>query len=168
MDLQKAIEGRRSIRKYSARPVEDEKLNEVLNAARLAPSASNQQEWRFVVVRDAEKIKALEAAAGGQKFVEEAPVAIAACALPGRRMLCGQPTDTVDVSIAMSFLILKAYELGLGTCWLGHFDAEQVKRILGIPENLSVVALSPLGYPAETPAPRPRKALAEIVHYEKY
>lgn len=168
MDLQKAIEGRRSIRKYSARPVEEEKLTAVLNAARLAPSANNLQEWRFVVVRDAKKIEALEIAADGQKFVGQAPVVIAACALPGRRMMCGQLTDTVDVSIAMSFLILKAYELGLGTCWLGHFDGDQVKKALEIPGNLSVVALSPLGYPAETPAPRARKKLAEIVHYDKY
>lgn len=168
MDLQKVIEGRRSIRNYSAQPVEDEKLAAILNAVRLAPSANNLQEWRFVVVRDAKKIKALEAAAGGQEFVGQAPVVIAACALPGRMMTCGQLTDTVDVSIAMSFLILKAYELGLGTCWLGHFDADQVKKILEIPEDLSVIALSPLGYPMETPAPRPRKKLAEIVRYDKY
>jgi nitroreductase len=83
-------------------------------------------------------------------------------------MKCGQYRYTVDLSIAVSYMMLEAYEQGLGTCWIGHFDENEVKKILGIPDKVRVVAITPLGYPAETPAPRPRKQLSEIVCYEKY
>jgi len=169
MDVLTAIHGRRSIRQYSSKPVEDEKLNKVLEAARLAPSANNCQLWKFVVVKDDEIRAKLAEAAGRQMFIKQAPVAIVACGLnPDRLMFCGQPRYTVDLSIAVSFMILEAYEQGLGTCWIGHFDERKVKEVLGIPDNVRVVAITPLGYPAESPAQRPRKKLDEIVCYERY
>ena len=169
MDVMTAVKGRRSIREYSARHVEDEKLEMVLEAARLAPTAGNNQSWKFIIVRDGETRTRLSEVAGGQMFVKQAPVVIVACGTePGRIMLCGQHRYTVDLSIAMSFMLLEAYEQGLGTCWLGHFDENKVKGILGIPENVRVVAISPLGYPAESPSARPRKKLNEIVCYERY
>jgi nitroreductase len=169
VDVFTAIQGRRSIRKYKSTPVEEEKLNKVLEAARLAPSASNGQDWKFIVIRD-EIIKSkLSEAAGGQRFVSQAPVVIVACGIePKNIMLCGQYKYTIDVSIAVTHILLAAYELGLGTCWLGRFEKDKVKKLLNIPEEVRVVAITPLGYPDEQPIPKPRKDLAEIISYEKY
>lgn len=169
MSVQTAISERRSIRAYQNKPVEDEKLQLVLEAARLAPSARNRQEWRFIVVKDRETREKLAAAANGKQFVAEAPVIIAACATEAEYVMsCGQPAGTVDTSIAFSFLILQAHELGLGTCWLGAYDENAVKEILCIPPHVRVVAMSPLGYPAQSPEAKPRKSLEEIVAYERY
>jgi nitroreductase len=168
MTVQEAILSRRSIRKYSDRPIEPEKLKLVLEAARLAPSATNGQNWLFIVVQDKEKLAELVEAADGQKFVGEAPAAIIACATSRRVMACGQPTDTIDCSIAMSFILLQAQELGLGTCWLGRFNADRVKKICDIPEEVSVIAMTPLGYPAESPAARPRKAAEEVIRFDSF
>lgn len=168
MNVSDAIKGRRSIRKYSSKAVEAEKLTCVLEAARLAPSANNAQEWRFIVVKDKNILAELMNATGGQQCIGEAPAAIVACGLKQKIMTCGQPTDTVDLSIAMSFIVLEAYEQGLGTCWLGHFYENEVKKVLGIPENVKVVAITPLGYAAESPASRPRKDIGDIVSYEKF
>ena len=169
MDVLSAIQGRRSIRKYSSKPVEEEKLLKVLEAARLSPSARNLQEWKFIVVRNEETKAKLTEATLGQDFVGQAPIIIVACGTdPEGIMKCGQYRYTVDLSIAMAYMILEAYEQGLGTCWLGRFDKNRVKEILGIPEKVRVVAMTPLGYPAENPAPRPRKKLEEIVCYDKY
>lgn len=169
MDVLTAIKGRRSIRAYSPREIEDEKLKRVLEAGRLAPSAVNRQEWKFIVVKDPAIREQLVEAAGGQKFLGEAPLALVACGTePTKVMKCGQHAYNIDVSIALSFMILEAWEQGLGSCWLGHFDEDKVKKILDIPPEVRVVAMTPLGYPAETPAPRPRKSLDEIVSYDKY
>jgi len=171
LSLMEIIKNRRSIRAYSGEPVEQEKLEAVLEAARLAPSARNRQKWQFIVVTDKAdpKIKAAMAdACFNQPSVEQAPVCIAVVDEEPGMMTCGQPVDAIDASIALSFLLLKAEEEGLGTCWLGYFDAAKVKAALGIPENMSVVAVTPLGYPAESPGARPRKPLGEIVRYDKY
>lgn len=169
MDVLTAIQERRSIRQFSARPVEDEKLSKVLEAARLAPSANNRQSWKIIVVKEEETRMQLAEAAGKQMFVKQAPVIIVACGTdPSGIMACGQYKHTVDLSIAMAFMLLEAYEQGFGTCWLGNFDEGKIREILGIPEGVRVVAVTPLGYPAENPTPRPRKKLNEIVCYEKY
>ena len=169
MDVLSAIQGRRSVRQYSSQPIEDIKLNKVLEAARLSPSASNRQSWKFVIVKDNETRANLAEAAGGQLFVGQAPVILVACGTdPDSIMMCGQHRYTVDLSIATAYMILEAYEQGLGTCWLGSFDENRVKEILGIPEGIRVVAMTPLGYPTDSPAERPRKNLDEIVCYERY
>ncbi len=170
MDVMDAIRTRKSVRAYLDKPVEDEKLNAVLEAGRLAPSASNRQEWRFVVVRDAGIRKKLAAAAGGQAFVGEAPVVIAACAeTDGHVMKCGQLSYPIDVAIALDHITLAAVEQGLGTCWIGLFDEQRVKEILEIPEQIRVVELMPLGYPADPSAKfKKRFPLSEIVKYEKW
>ena len=168
MEVMEAIKTRRSVRKYSNRPIEEEKLKLVLEAARLAPSSTNGQNWHFIVVRDKDKLQKLMEAADGQPSVGEAPCAIVVCGTKRRIMDCGQPTDTVDCSIALSYMILEAHTLGLGTCWLGHFYADKVKKALHIPEDVSVVAFTPLGYPAEVPEIRPRKEMKEIVSFERF
>ncbi len=182
MDVFEAINMRRSVRAYADKDVEEEKLLKVLEAGRLAPSAKNRQEWRFIVVKDPETRRKLAKAAYGQRFVEQAPVTIVGCAMYADYIMpCGQYAYTVDVSIALSFMMLEATELGLGTCWLGAFHEDEVKEILNVPEAMRVVAVMPLGYPAESLAGSIknsairmlasgsyRKPLDEIVFWDRY
>ena len=169
MDVLSAIQGRRSIRKYSDKPVEEEKLLKVLEAARLSLSARNRQEWKFIVVQDSQTREKLTNEAIGQPFVGEAPIILVCCGTnPESIMRCGQPRYTVDLSIATAYMILAAYEQGLGTCWLGSFDENKVKEVLDIPKEVRVVSITPLGYSDESPAQKPRKELDEIVSYDKY
>jgi len=169
MDVLTAINGRRSVRAYKAAEVEEEKLKKVLEAARLSPSASNRQDWKFIVVRNMETRKKLAKAAFGQSFIGEAPVVIVACGTePKTTMACGQAAHTVNVSIACAFMILEAYELGLGTCWVGAFNEDEVKKVLKIPEPVRAVAVIPLGYPDESPSQRSRKDLEQIICFEKF
>ena len=170
MDVFTAINGRFSVRSYQALAVEDDKLKKVLEAGRLAPSANNGQEWRFIVVRNAENRQKLAVAAYEQSFVGEAPVVIVACATEAEHLMpCGQPAYTVDVSIAFSFMLLEAYELDLGTCWLGAFDEQEVKKILGIPASVRVVAMTPIGYPVQnTPPPKNRENFDQVIYFEEY
>jgi len=113
--------------------------------------------------------KKLAGAAFGQSFIGEAPVVIVACGTESMSVMgCGQLTHTVDVSIACAFMILEACELGLGTCWIGAFKADETKKILNIPESVRVVAMTPLGYPDEPPSQKSRKRLDQIVCFEKY
>jgi nitroreductase len=169
MDVLTAIEKRRSIRKYKDTLIEQEKIEKILESARIAPSAANRQEWKFIVVKDPAAREKLQVAAMGQKFVAEAPITIVACSTESERVMpCGQYAYTVDLSIAVSFMILEATELGLGTCWLGAFQEKEVKEVLEIPEGIRVVAMFTLGYADEDPSSRPRKSIEEIVCYEKY
>lgn len=169
MDVFNAIEKRRSIRKYLTKDVEEYKIDKIIESARIAPSAANRQEWKFVIVKDQDTRTKLVDACHGQKFIAEAPVFIAACSTESEKVMpCGQYAYTVDLSIALSFMILEATELGLGTCWLGAFNEDDVKSILNIPEEIRLVGLTPVGYPDEDPAPRPRKTLEEIVSNEKW
>lgn len=168
MNVLSAIQGRRSIRKYSNKPIEDEKLLNVLEAARLSPSAINRQNWKFIVVKDSETRERLTEAID-QPFVGEAPIILVCCGTePESIMRGGQPRYTVDLSIATAYMILEAHAQGLGTCWLGSFDESMVKDVLDIPKNVRVVAITPLGYPAESPSQRSRKRLEEIISYDKY
>jgi nitroreductase len=170
MNVMEAIITRKSVRAYLPTPVEDEKLNAVLEAARLAPSAANRQEWRFVIVREHGTRKKLAAAAGGQEFVGDAPVIIVACAeTDGHVMRCGQLSYPLDVAIALDHMSLAAVELGLGSCWIGLFDEKKVKEILHIPDEIRVVELMPLGYPSNPSViAKDRLPLNRIVKYEHW
>ncbi len=170
MTVTEAIRLRKSVRSWADRPVEEDKLRAVLDAARLAPSASNRQEWRFVVVRDAETRKKLAKAARNQAFVGEAPVVIVACAeTDEHEMACGQLSYPIDVAIALDHLVLAAAEQGLGACWIGAFSEPEAKKVLGVPDEIRVVELMPLGYAADpSPKEKSRKSLDEIVHWEKW
>ena len=169
MDIIDAIKERRSVRSYTDKPVEREKIDRLLEAARLAPSASNRQEWRFVVVTDQERRTQLVEAANNQKFVGQAPVVIAACAeSDGHVMRCGQPCYPIDVAIAIDHMTLQAAAEGLGTCWIGAFYEEPARKILGIPEKIRVVELLTVGYPADKPRQRKRLPLKELVHWETW
>jgi len=169
MNVFTAISERSSVRAYKASDVEGDKVKKILEAARLAPSASNRQDWKFIIVKNAETKKKLAEAAFSQSFIGEAPIVIVACGTePKAIMSCGQPAYTVDVSIACAFMILQAYELGLGTCWIGAFKEDEAKRILKIPEEIRVVAMTPLGYPDQPPSQKSRKSLDQIVCHEKF
>lgn len=184
MDLYDVIARRRSVRRYAETPVEEAKLLRILEAARLAPSWRNGQCWRFVVVRDKETIRRLakEQPLGYQinRWLSGAPVVVVACADP---RFSGQRGDQdfylVDVAIALEHLVLAATAEGLGTCWIGALDEARVRRILGIPEHIRVVAMTPVGYPAEDPGwfdravkavagSKRRKPLQEIVHWDRW
>lgn len=169
MNVVEAIRKRRSIRKYINREIEEDKLNRILEAARLAPSARNLQDWRFIVVRDLRTREKLSAAAKGQSFIAEAPVVIAACGTnTDYVMTCGQHSYTIDVAIALDHVSLAAVEESLGTCWIGAFFEDKVKEILGVPDNVRVVALMPIGYPAEQPLPTKRKPIEEVVASDRW
>jgi len=170
MNVHEAIRTRRSIRRYENRPIEKEKLLTVLEAARLAPSAANRQPWSFIVVTDPKARESLRSAYGQDWFVN-APAIIVACASPEKAWVRrdGEEYWKVDITIALQSLILAAWEEGLGTCWIGAFREEEVKKALGIPMNARVVAMTPLGYPAEKKGPvTDRRPLEEIIHYDRW
>ena len=168
-DVYEAIELRKSVRKYLNREVESDKLIRVLNAARLAPSASNRQEWRFVVVTDSWRRKEL-ADASGRSFLAQAPVIIICCAATDHHiMTCSQLCYPIDTAIAIDHITLAAVAEGLGTCWIGAFNAEKTKKIAGIPPKIKIVELLALGYPVDPlKKEKARLPLDEIVYYEKW
>ncbi|MHC4573163.1 MAG: nitroreductase family protein [Planctomycetota bacterium] len=154
MTVMEAIRKRYSCRAYQDRPVEQEKLDHVFEAARLAPSAKNLQDWRFVLVTDQHTRRRLAEAANNQMFIENAGAIIVACSNSDHVMRCGQPVGPIDVAIALEHIALQAAELGLATCWIGSFYPEKVRAILGIPADIPVIELMALGYPADQPKRR--------------
>ena len=178
MEVLEAIKTRRSIRKYKATPVDGKTIELVLEAARWAPSWTNTQCWRFVVVRDSNmKLELANTLVDNPATdaIRNAPVVIVACAELGKSgYYQGKPaTDKgdwymFDVALAMQNLVLTAHSLGLGTVHVGRFDAKRVATILEVPQGFCVVEMTPLGYPDQVRDPRPRKELSEIVFYDKY
>ena len=171
MSIIDVMRTRRSTRKYKPDPVPEEVFLRVMEAVRIAPSGKNLQPWHFVIVKDKNMKEKLAVSSAHQYFIAEAPIIIVACAYPensytkmGRYM----KSWPVDVAIAVDHLMLKAEEEGLGTCWIGSFREEEVKVHLGVPEDVKVLALTPLGYPNEVPKDRGRKSLDEITSYEKF
>jgi len=169
MNVFEAIKSRRSIRSFLDKPIEEEKLLRVLEAGRLAPSAKNLQEWKFVIVKDQGLRKKLALAANNQPFIAEAPVIIVGCAtLVNYVMSCGQYAYPIDLAIALDHMTLQAVEEGLGTCWVGSFKEDEVKKLLQIPENIRIVELLPIGYPKDVPPARARKKLEEIICFDRW
>lgn len=169
MELKDVIANRKSIRAYKDTPIPEDKLARVLEAARLAPSGANKQEWKFVVVRDANKREVLMHAAGGQKHVGQAPVVIAGVATnPEGLMKCEVPVWPVNLGIAIDHITLAAHDEGLGTCWIGAFSQSEARDILGIPESCKIVALLPMGYPDAEGREKNRKPLEEIICYDTW
>jgi nitroreductase len=170
LDVFEAVRTRRSIRKYQEKLVETEKLGKILEAARLSPSANNNQPWHFIAVTDETVRKKLLPAYNSEWFVN-APVIIVACATPSKGWFRQDGEDywKVDVAIAMQTMVLVAHELGLGTCWIAAFKENKVKEALGIPKEVRVIAMTPVGYPAEQKGPViKRKTEKEIVHLDHW
>jgi len=167
MEFMSVISKRRSIRKYKSDPVSEEDVEYIVEAARLAPSWANSQCFNFVIVTD--PVVKEELAKAGNSWIAHAPAIIAACADPSKPGTKGdQEYYMLDVGIAMEHLILAAADKGLGTCWIGAFDEDVAKKVLEVPENIRVVALTPLGYPDESPAPRARRPLEAVMCSNKY
>lgn len=168
-DFFDVIAERCSVRAFAARPVEEEKIQRILETANRAPSAGNQQAYEIYVVRSKACKQALAEAAYGQQFLVEAPIVLVFCADParsaaryrerGERLYAWQ-----DATIACTFAMLSATALGLASVWIGAFHEPAIRRVVGIPESLAPVALLPVGYAAETPVSPPRRPLSELVH----
>jgi nitroreductase len=174
VDVYDAITGRRSVRKYRPEAVPEDALQRILNAGRLAPSGHNRQPWRFVVVRDGDRRRALaDAAASHNRFIAEAPVVLAflgylaseGAPAPEARTRGSWTWDMYvryNVAIAAAYVTLAATAEGLGTCWINNYDEERVRAVLNVPEQYALVCLMTLGYPAEEPAAKPRLPLTEL------
>ncbi len=169
MDFAQLIETRYSVRAYKPDAVEEDKLNQVLQAACLAPTAANRQSFQIIVIHTAGREEELKRIYGRDWFVQ-APLVICACGLPAGNWTRGDGKNynDVDVAIVMDHLILAAADLGLGTCWIGAFDPVEARQLLGLPEGVEPVAFTPLGYPADQPRPKKRKVLSELVRYERW
>lgn len=170
MDIYELIKLRKSVRSYKDDQIPRDVLERVIDAGRLAPSASNAQEWRFLVVFDEQKRKELASFTNKHDFIAEAPAIIVCCAETDQRfMRCGISAFTVDVSIAIDHITLAAAAEGLGTCWIGGFDADAVKKACDIPNDIVVVELLSIGYPTDPGVkPKNRLAMSDIVHYETW
>lgn len=169
MNVYEAIKERRSVRAYQNKPIPEDVLNRILEAARLAPTAKNRQEFKLIVVKDEQTRKKLVEVANNQQFVGEAPVIIAAVGLtPDYKMRCDVPTDPVDVAIAIDHITLAAVEEGLGTCWIGSFFQDKAREVLTVPSSSKVIELLTLGYAADSPKQKSRKSMEDIVCYEKF
>ncbi len=172
MELSEVIKGRRSIRAFKPQDVPEETIEKLIDAARQAPSAGNIQPWEFVISRKPETKKKL-ALAAHQAYVEEAPVIIVVCAdekrssmgygKRGEKLYCIQ-----DTAAAIQNMLLTAYSIGLGTCWIGAFTESEVKAALRTPDGIRPVAIVPVGYTNETPSQRKRRPLSQIMHYEVF
>lgn len=169
MDFAELVKQRYSVRAYKPDPVEDEKLQQVLEAARLAPTACNRQPFQLVVVHTQGKEAELRRIYHRSWF-SQAPLVICAVGLPERAWSRrdGKNYVFVDTTIAMDYITLAATDLGLGTCWVAAFDPAAAREILGLPNNVEPVAFTPLGYPADRPKPKERKPLSELVRYEHW
>jgi nitroreductase len=169
MEFFEVIKNRRSMRKYANTPVEEGKLQEILEAINRAPSAGNLQAYEVYIVRKSEQRQALSKAALDQEFLAEAPLVLIFCANPmrsveryaerGMELYCIQ-----DATIACTFAMLAAKALGLDTVWIGAFNEQAVSEILLLPEILRPIAMLPIGYAGKTPNPRPRRSLKDLIH----
>jgi nitroreductase len=176
MNVIEAINLRRSVRAYSSRAIPGEVQRRVLDAMRAAPSACNLQPWHFILVSDAELRRRVAAACFDQMWMASAPLTVVGCGLLDQayKHMGGHGTSVdVDVAIALDHLTLAAVAEGLGTCWIGAFDEPHVKQILGVPRQVKIVALTPLGYPASDDLIAPlergrRKPLEDIVSTDRW
>ena len=167
--LLNCIKKRYSVRKFQNKPIEQEKLDVILEAARLAPSASNKQTWKFVVIKDNEKRKQLTEICRGQKFVSEAPITIAICNTNlDYVMTCGMNAPVIDGTIAAEHIVLQATELGLGTCWIGSFYHDKMAELINLPKDYIIVGLLPVGYPDDEKGNRDLKSIEEVVSYDSF
>ncbi len=169
MNFSELINKRYSVRAYKTDPVEAEKLEQVLNASRLAPTAANRQPIQFIVIHTAGREGELKRIYR-KDWLSQAPVVICVCSISSQAWsrMDNKNYNQVDAAIAMDHLILAATDLGLGTCWIAAFDPAAAREILNLPEEVEPVAFTPLGYPADQPGKKNRKDLSELVRYERW
>lgn len=167
MTLSSLIQARYSVRAYKPDPVEEDKLQQVLEAARWAPTAANRQRFQLIVIHTAGREQELRRIYDKDWFVQP-PLVICACRYPWDPARRRKDYTDVDIGIVVDHLILVAAELGLGTCWIGAFDPAAAREVLGLPDEVEPVVFTPLGYPADLPRPKERKPLSELVRYEHW
>ncbi len=169
MEFSELIAKRYSVRSYQPTPVEDEKLAQILESMRLAPTAANRQPFRIILIHTAGKEEALKSIYARDWFVS-APMVVCVCAMLDEAWVRkdGKCYVDVDVAIAVDHMTLMAANLGLGTCWIANFNLQAAKNFLGTPDSVEPLVFSPLGYPADSPKPKERKALGDLVHYERW
>jgi len=169
MSVYDTVKNRGSIRKFKSDPIPEKDLEAILDAARLAQSAANRQPWQFVVVSNETTKSALVSVAGHQRFVGDGATVIVCLADPDASAAVGSFNGfLLDLGIAIENMALTAWDLGVGSCWIGAYNETGVKQLLGIPDNLRVVSMLVLGIPDQEPGPKRRKSLDEIVHHERY
>lgn len=168
MDFFEVVSRRCSVRSYRSDPVEEEKVQRILEAGRLAPTAANRQAFQIFVIPTAGREKELGRIYGASWFVQ-APLILGVCTLPNRAWTRkdGKNYADVDAAIVMDHIILAATALGLGTCWVAAFDPVAAREVLGLPPEMEPVVFTPLGYPADSPKPKKRKELSELVRYTR-
>jgi nitroreductase len=163
---------RRSVRKYEETEISEDAIRQVLDSASFAPSWANKQGWHILVVKSAEtRGKLAEAIEGnpGARAVTQAPVLLAVCMDPAASGdMNGKPYYMTDAGILMDHLMLAAADQGLGTVFIGAFDEDKVRPVLGVPDEFRIVGLTPLGVPAKIPGERPRNEMDDVVHWEKW
>jgi len=159
------ILSRRSIRHYERKEIPNEILNRILEAGRQAPSAANRQPFHLIVVTD-DNIKKELSKGFFNRFIRDSPLTIVGCANTGDR-LTGK-WSIVDTTIALQNMVIAAWTMGIGSCWIGDFKEEKVKELLQIPQKWKVVALIPFGYPTKQPKPRKKKTITELVSFNKF
>ena len=169
MDVFEAIRARYSVRGYKPDPVSDKLLEQVLEAARRAPTAANRQPFRVIVAHVKGREEEL-AQVYGRAWLLQAPLVLAVVAVPGEawRRMDDKPYDEVDATIAMDHMVLAATALGLGTCWIAAFDPDAAREVFGLPDDVELVAITPLGYPDKASATTDRKPLEDLVRYERW
>lgn len=170
MEFMELVQKRYSVRTYKPDVIDDEKLNHILEAARLAPTAANRQPFRIIVIHTAGREEELKGIYHRDWFVS-APVLICVCTLVSQAWVRGLDHKNyadVDAAIIMDHLILAATELGLGTCWVAAFNPERARQVLRLPEEVTPLLFTPLGYPADQPKDKEREPLSELVHYEHW
>lgn len=169
MEFLDLIKSRYSVRAYKNEPVEKEKLEKILEAARLAPTAVNYQPFRLIVIQTKDREDELKQIYQAEWF-SQAPFIICVCTEAQNAWVRkdGKNFVDVDATIVMDHIILAATSLGLGTCWIGAFDVDAARKFLNLPENVEPLVFTPLGYPADMISEKKRKPLSELVKYEKW
>ena len=169
MEFLELARQRHSVRAYKPDPVEDDKLQQVLEAARLAPTACNLQPFQLLVIHTKGREAELKRIYSAPWFVK-APILICACGILSQSWVRrdGENYCDVDVTIAMDHLILAATNLGLGTCWIAAFDAAAARDVLKLPDDVRPLIFTPLGYPDARPGNKSRKSQDELVRYEHW
>jgi len=164
MSLVDVVLNRRSIRRYEPKEIPRDVLDKILEAGRQAPSAANKQPWHFIVLTDSEIKKELSKGMFN-RFIKDAPITVVGCA---HKDLIASKLSIVSTTIALQNMVVAAWAMGIGSCWVGDFSEEKVKKLLNIPESWNIVALVSFGYPAEKPQPRKKKTIEKIVSFNKF
>ena len=163
MNIKEVFEKRKSIRKFTGEPITEDQIKTIMEAAQIAPSASNRQPYKFIVIKDDEFKKEFRKKASAQRFLEKAAVIFVALGSKEREYWY-----KVDIGIAVQQMTLQTAELGLGSCWIGAFERDKVRELLNVPDDWVIVALLPVGVPAQDPPARPRKSLEELFVNDRF